>query len=241
MDYREVEGAREYVARLDHGVGWRSQIEDFADEEGIDAAFFVGLGAVQDATLLFYDQDDQEYYDVEFDEPFEVVPAVGVTVGTWFSWNRSKTDDIVIDVGPMMPATSLTLISFSAAEIDASGDPSVSPWTSVTSRPPTPPCSLTSSASIRTTGRTFSPTHAYSPENGSSTPTERSSLPPPSPVVVASAVSMVSVSVASSPPESPPDPPEQPASAVIAAAPDPIRNSRLRVTFWAQVHPLINM
>jgi predicted DNA-binding protein with PD1-like motif len=77
MDYLEVEGAREYVARLENGVGWRSQIEEFADEEGIDAAFFVGLGAVQDATLLFYDQDEQEYYDIEFDEPFEVVPAVG--------------------------------------------------------------------------------------------------------------------------------------------------------------------
>ncbi len=77
MDYREVEGAREYVARLEHGRGWRAQIEEFADAEGIDAAFFIGLGAVQDATLMFYDQDDQEYYDVEFDEPFEVVPAVG--------------------------------------------------------------------------------------------------------------------------------------------------------------------
>ena len=77
MDYREVEGAREYVARLEHGVGWRSQIEAFADEEGIDAAFFIGLGAVRDATLLFYDQDEQEYDDIEFDEPFEVVPAVG--------------------------------------------------------------------------------------------------------------------------------------------------------------------
>jgi predicted DNA-binding protein with PD1-like motif len=77
MDYLEVEGAREYVARLENGVGWRSQIEEFANEEGIDAAFFVGLGAVQDATLLFYDQDEQEYYDIEFDEPFEVVPAVG--------------------------------------------------------------------------------------------------------------------------------------------------------------------
>jgi predicted DNA-binding protein with PD1-like motif len=77
MDYQEVEGAREYVARLENGRDWRGQIEDFADEEGIDAAFFIGLGAVEDAVLNFYDQDEQEYYDVEFDEPFEVTPAVG--------------------------------------------------------------------------------------------------------------------------------------------------------------------
>ena len=77
MDYRELDGAREFVARLDHGRGWREQIEAFADDEGIDAAFFLGLGAVQDATLMFYDQDDQEYEAIEFDEPFEVLPAVG--------------------------------------------------------------------------------------------------------------------------------------------------------------------
>jgi predicted DNA-binding protein with PD1-like motif len=77
MDYQEVEGAREYVARLENGRDWRGQIEDFADEEGIDAAFFIGLGAVEDAVLNFYDQDDQEYYAIEFDEPFEVTPAIG--------------------------------------------------------------------------------------------------------------------------------------------------------------------
>ncbi|MFC7133095.1 MULTISPECIES: PPC domain-containing DNA-binding protein [Salinibaculum] len=77
MDYQEVEGAREYVARLEHGADWRGQIEDFAAEEDIDAAFFFGLGAVQDATLYFYDQDTQEYEAIEFDEPFEVAPAVG--------------------------------------------------------------------------------------------------------------------------------------------------------------------
>jgi predicted DNA-binding protein with PD1-like motif len=77
MRYREVEGAREYVARLEHDRDWRGQIEAFAAEEGIDSAFFFGLGAVQDATLMFYDQDDHEYEPVEFDEPLEVVPAVG--------------------------------------------------------------------------------------------------------------------------------------------------------------------
>ncbi|WP_254839279.1 PPC domain-containing DNA-binding protein [Natronomonas marina] len=77
MDYRRVEGDREYVARLEHGRDWREQIETFADAEGIDAAFFFGLGAVQDATLFFYEQREQEYYPVEFDEPFEVTAAVG--------------------------------------------------------------------------------------------------------------------------------------------------------------------
>ena len=77
MDYRRVSGGREYVARLAHGRDWREQIEAFADREEIDAAFFFGLGAVQDATLLFYDQDTQEYDPVEFDEPFEVTAAVG--------------------------------------------------------------------------------------------------------------------------------------------------------------------
>ena len=77
MDYREVEGAREYVARLDHGRDWRAQIEAFAAEEGIDAAFFVGLGAVQDAELLFYDQDEGAYYPETFDEPLEVASCTG--------------------------------------------------------------------------------------------------------------------------------------------------------------------
>ncbi len=77
MQYQEVEGAREYVARLEHGRDWRGQIEEFAAEEGIDAAFFMGLGAVSDATLLFYDQDDKEYDSISFDEHFEMTPAIG--------------------------------------------------------------------------------------------------------------------------------------------------------------------
>ena len=77
MDYQRVEGGREYVARLEHGGDWRGQIESFAEAEGIDAAFFISLGAVSDATVHFYDQDDKEYYPVEFDEPLEVTTAIG--------------------------------------------------------------------------------------------------------------------------------------------------------------------
>ncbi|MFB6087067.1 MAG: PPC domain-containing DNA-binding protein [Haloarculaceae archaeon] len=77
MDYLEVAGAREYVARLSHGEDWRAQIEAFAADEGIESAFFVGLGAVQDAELLYYDQGDQEYQSVTFEEPLEMAACTG--------------------------------------------------------------------------------------------------------------------------------------------------------------------
>lgn len=84
MDYLEVEGAREFVARLEHGRDWRAQIEAFAADEGVESAVFFGLGAVQDAELLYYDQDDETYYPERFDEPLEMAACVG---------NVSELDD----------------------------------------------------------------------------------------------------------------------------------------------------
>ena len=77
MEYRELDGTREFVAGLDHGGDWRAQIETFAREEEIGAAFFVGLGAVRDVEFYFYDQETQEYYPERFDEPLEVAACVG--------------------------------------------------------------------------------------------------------------------------------------------------------------------
>jgi len=77
MNYLEVEGGREFVARLDHGGDWRAQIEAFAADEDVTSAFFFGLGAVQDAEILYYDQSDKEYYPVEFDEPLEMAACMG--------------------------------------------------------------------------------------------------------------------------------------------------------------------
>lgn len=77
MNYREVTASREFVARLEHGADWREEIEEFAAREGIDAAWFTAMGAVQDAELWFYDQADKEYQSVSFDEPLEVASCVG--------------------------------------------------------------------------------------------------------------------------------------------------------------------
>lgn len=77
MNYREVVASREFVARLEHGADWREEIEEFAAREAIDAAWFTAMGAVQNAELWYYDQEDQEYQSVTFDEPLEVASCVG--------------------------------------------------------------------------------------------------------------------------------------------------------------------
>ena len=77
MHYREVSASKEFLARLETGMDWREEIEELADVEGVGAAWFNAMGAVQDAEIWFYDQDDQEYRSVEFDEPLEVAACVG--------------------------------------------------------------------------------------------------------------------------------------------------------------------
>ncbi|WP_247003580.1 PPC domain-containing DNA-binding protein [Halosolutus gelatinilyticus] len=98
MNYRAVETESEYVARLETGADWRAEIESLANEVEADAAWFTALGAVQDAELWFYDQDDCEYYPIEFDEPLEVASCVGNV--SWLnseeqssSSSRTQSDD----------------------------------------------------------------------------------------------------------------------------------------------------
>lgn len=77
MHYREVSTSREFLARLETGMDWREEIEELADMEGVDAGWFNAMGAVQDAEVWFYDQEEKEYRSVEFDEPLEVAMCVG--------------------------------------------------------------------------------------------------------------------------------------------------------------------
>lgn len=94
MDYRELSGSREFIGRLEHGRDWRAQIEAFADAEDIDAAVYMGLGAVQDVELFFYDQDETEYYPVRFDEPFEVASCTGNL--SWLDGDRFAHTHVVL-------------------------------------------------------------------------------------------------------------------------------------------------
>ncbi len=84
--YRKLEPGGEYLLRLENGRDWRLQIEEFADELEIDAAWFNGMGASKDAVIWFYDQESKEYLPKEFHEPFEVAMAVGNV--TWLDGER---------------------------------------------------------------------------------------------------------------------------------------------------------
>ncbi|WP_058365774.1 PPC domain-containing DNA-binding protein [Haloparvum sedimenti] len=77
MNYREVESSAEYVARLETGADWREEIESLARAEDVEAGWFTAMGAVQDADIWFYDQEETEYQSVTFDEPLEVAACVG--------------------------------------------------------------------------------------------------------------------------------------------------------------------
>lgn len=74
---RELTVTGEYLGRLEHGADWRAEIESFAAENDVDAAWFSAMGALQDAEVWFYDQTDREYRSVRFDEPLEVAACVG--------------------------------------------------------------------------------------------------------------------------------------------------------------------
>ncbi|AGB17661.1 putative DNA-binding protein with PD1-like DNA-binding motif [Halovivax ruber XH-70] len=77
MHFRSVETAGEYVARLETGADWRTEIEALAAAVDADAAWFTALGAVQDAELWFYYQDEGSYDPITFDEELEVASCVG--------------------------------------------------------------------------------------------------------------------------------------------------------------------
>ena len=91
MHYREVTPTAEYVARLEPGADWRAEIEALADAVAADAAWFTALGAVQDAELWFYDQDELAYEPVTFEEELEVAACVGNV--SWLDVSESDSED----------------------------------------------------------------------------------------------------------------------------------------------------
>jgi len=77
MHAREVTGGREFVARLAYGEDWVEEIAALAAAEDVGAGWFVATGAVEDAELAYYDQDDFAYVTATYEEPLEVASCTG--------------------------------------------------------------------------------------------------------------------------------------------------------------------
>lgn len=79
MRYRVVSGATErtLIAVFDSGEEALAGLQDVAEGEGLSAASITAVGAVQAATLGWYDLAEKDYRRIEIDEQAEVVSLVG--------------------------------------------------------------------------------------------------------------------------------------------------------------------
>ena len=77
MHFQAVTVGQTLLARLDHGESLLAELAALAEEADIESAWFVGSGAVQDADLSIFDQDEFEAETVSFDEPLEMPVLTG--------------------------------------------------------------------------------------------------------------------------------------------------------------------
>ncbi len=66
-----------HVMRLDTGDDLVPRLTRYATDNGITAAWFSYLGAVQQASLRYFDQQALEYRDFEIERPLEILSGVG--------------------------------------------------------------------------------------------------------------------------------------------------------------------
>ncbi len=66
-----------YVVRLYKGEEVVSSLVEIAERENILSGFVVGLGAVTEVRLGYYDLETKEYYSKNFEEDYEIGNMVG--------------------------------------------------------------------------------------------------------------------------------------------------------------------
>ncbi len=66
-----------HILRPPFGSDLLKELSEFVHAEGINLAWFTGLGAVSRATVRYYDQPSQSWKDLERDQRLEVTGMVG--------------------------------------------------------------------------------------------------------------------------------------------------------------------
>ena len=69
--------ARVHALVFDVGDEAVATLTSFAEERGIDAAHFTGIGAFREAVIAFFDWDSKSYEEIPVDEPVEVASMAG--------------------------------------------------------------------------------------------------------------------------------------------------------------------
>lgn len=68
---------RTIIGRLDEGADLYGSIVRIAEQNSISVGRVTGMGAVQRATIAYYDQKAMQYSTIEFSEPMEIVSLYG--------------------------------------------------------------------------------------------------------------------------------------------------------------------
>jgi len=77
MTHGEFKSAGTYLVRLPHGDDLIEAIETACRDRGVQMAGIMAIGAVQRATIAFYDQSTEEYGQRTFEEPLEIASLIG--------------------------------------------------------------------------------------------------------------------------------------------------------------------
>jgi len=73
----KFEQVQTHVLRLEKGRDLLEQLTDYCNREAIDAGQVTALGAVTEAMLAFYDQDEEFYGETHIDREMEMIQATG--------------------------------------------------------------------------------------------------------------------------------------------------------------------
>jgi predicted DNA-binding protein with PD1-like motif len=74
---RQYQFGRVFLARLPHKGDLLESITRFCADSELGAGFVSAIGAVQSATVGYYDQKAREYKTISFDEPMEIASLAG--------------------------------------------------------------------------------------------------------------------------------------------------------------------
>jgi len=74
---REYDVQRVFLWRLPHGADLLDGITGFAEDEGIESGAVFAIGAVSEAVLGYYDQEEKRYRDNHIGRRMEIVSCTG--------------------------------------------------------------------------------------------------------------------------------------------------------------------